>query len=38
MLGEAKMVGVGRLAAADQARLLGDEADMVLVPDSSRLR
>ncbi len=37
-LREAQVVRVRRLAAADQARLLGDESDMVAVADPPRLR
>ena len=32
-----KMMGVRGLTAADQARLFGDEPDMVLVPNATRL-
>ena len=32
-----KVVGVRRLASADQAWLLGDESDMGLVPNAARL-
>ena len=38
MLRKPKVVGVRRLAAADQTRLLGDEPDMVLVTNAARLR
>lgn len=34
---EPQMMGVDRFAAADQARLFGDESDVVLVADASRL-
>ena len=37
-LGEAQMVGITRLAAADQARLLSDEPDVVAVTDPPWLR
>ena len=37
-LGEAQMVCIARLAAADQARLLSDEPDVVAVTDPPWLR
>ncbi len=33
-----QVMGIGRLAAADQARLVGDKSQMVLVADAPRLR
>ena len=36
-LGEAQMMGVGRLPAADQARLLGNVSDVISVPNAARL-
>ena len=37
-LREAKVVGVRRLSAADQTRLLGDEPDVISIADPPRLR
>ena len=37
-LGKAQVMGVGRFAAADQASLLRDEADMVAIADAPGLR
>ena len=36
-LREPKMMSVRRLAAADQTRLLGNESNVVLIPDAARL-
>ena len=36
-LHEAKMVGIGRLSPAHEARLLGDQAEMLLIAVASRL-
>ena len=37
-LREAKVMGVGRLASTDQARLLGDKSDMEFIPHAARFR
>ena len=36
-LGKAQMMGIAGLAAAEEARLLGDEADMLAIADAPRL-
>ena len=37
VLGEAQVMGVGRLAAADQTRLLGHISDVISVTNPARL-